>query len=56
MDILKAHTTPQPWWLGYLDTGAHDMVFNTAPKVTLYWGWRYVLLGLEVREPARSKP
>ena len=44
VDILKAHTTPQPWWLGYLDTGAHDMVFNTAPQVTLYWGWRYVLI------------
>ena len=44
VDILKAHTTPQPWWLGYLDTGAHDMVFNTAPQVTLYWGWRYVLV------------
>jgi hypothetical protein len=35
VDILKAHTTPQPWWLGYLDTGAHDTVFNTAPQVTL---------------------
>ena len=44
VDILKAHTTPQPWWLGYLDTGAHDVVFNTVPKVTLYWGWRYVLV------------
>jgi hypothetical protein len=44
VDILKAHTTPQPWWLGYLDTGAHDIVFNTAPQVMLYWGWRYVLV------------
>jgi len=38
------HTAEQPWWLGYLDTGAHDVVFNTVPKVTLYWGWRYVLV------------
>lgn len=44
VDILKTHTTPQPWWLGYLDTGAHDIVFNTVPQVTLYWGWRYVLI------------
>ena len=44
VDILKAHTAEQPWWLGYLDTGAHDVVFNTVPKVTLYWGWRYVLV------------
>jgi hypothetical protein len=38
VDILKTHTTPQPWWLGYLDTGAHDIVFNTVPQVTLYCG------------------
>ena len=44
VDILKAHTAEQPWWLGYLDTGAHDVVFNTVPKLTLYWGWRYVLV------------
>jgi hypothetical protein len=29
---LKAHTATQPWWLGYLDTGAHDIVFDTAPR------------------------
>jgi len=32
VDILKAHTAEQPWWLGYLDTGAHDVVFNTSPR------------------------
>jgi hypothetical protein len=48
VDILKVHTAEQPSWLGYLDTGAHDVVFNTVPKVTLYWG-------LEVR-PRRSRP
>jgi hypothetical protein len=44
VEILKAHTPPQPWWLGYLDTGAHDIVFSTAPQVALYWDWRYVLV------------
>jgi hypothetical protein len=34
----------QPWWLGFLDTGAHDVVFDHVPKVTLYTGWRYVLV------------
>jgi len=32
VDILKVHTAPQPWWLGYLDTGGHDIVFDTAPR------------------------
>lgn len=41
---LIQHTPNQPWWLGYLDTGAHDIVFPYAPKVTLYWGWPYVLV------------
>jgi hypothetical protein len=30
--------------LGYLDTGADDIVFPDAPKVTLYAGWHYVLV------------
>jgi hypothetical protein len=34
----------QPWWLGYLDTGSHDVVFHNAPRVTLYSGWDYVLV------------
>ena len=34
----------QPWWLGFLDTGAHDVVFPDAPRVRLYWEWRYVLV------------
>ncbi|MET8121638.1 hypothetical protein [Micromonospora sp. NPDC005189] len=41
---LAACTPDQPWWLGYLDTGAHDIVFPRAPKVSLYWGWSYVLV------------
>jgi hypothetical protein len=34
----------QPWWLGYLDTGAHSVVFEDVPKVLLYWDWPYVLV------------
>jgi hypothetical protein len=30
---------------GILDTGADDIVFPDAPKVTLYAGWHYVLVG-----------
>lgn len=42
-DLIQ-HTADQSWWLGYLDTGAHDIVFPYAPKVSLYWGWPYVLV------------
>jgi hypothetical protein len=44
IDVLTAHTPRQPWWLGYLDTGAHDVVFPGAPMVSLYYGWSYVLV------------
>jgi hypothetical protein len=44
VDELTDHTADQPWWLGYLDTGAHDTVFPRAPKVSLYWSWSYVLV------------
>ncbi|MGH9063900.1 MAG: hypothetical protein ACRD0L_08050 [Acidimicrobiales bacterium] len=42
--LLNEQSAGQPWWLGYLDTGADDIVFPDAPKVTLYEGWRYVLV------------
>jgi hypothetical protein len=42
--LLTEHTADQPWWLGYLDTGADDIVFTGAPMVTLYSGWPYVLV------------
>jgi hypothetical protein len=42
--LLAAQSGDRPWWLGYLETGAHDVVFDHAPKVTLYAGWRYVLV------------
>ena len=41
--LLGGHSAGQPWWLGYLDTGADDIVFPDAPRVTLYTGWDYVL-------------
>jgi hypothetical protein len=42
--LLSEQSAGQPWWLGYLDTGADDIVFPDAPKVTLYAGWHYVLV------------
>ena len=30
---------PHEWWLGYLDTGAHDVVFPTARTVKMYANW-----------------
>ena len=44
IDELVACTPDQPWWLGFLDTGAHDVVFPHAPRVSLYWDWPYVLV------------
>jgi hypothetical protein len=41
---LSEYSAAQPWWLGYLDTGTDDIVFPRAPMVTLYAGWRYVLV------------
>jgi hypothetical protein len=42
--LLSEQSAGQQWWLGYLDTGADDIVFPDAPKVTLYYGWHYVLV------------
>lgn len=42
--LLAEQSGEQPWWLGYLDTGADDVVFPDAPRVTLYAGWSYVLV------------
>ncbi|HWH10777.1 MAG TPA: hypothetical protein VG165_06585 [Solirubrobacteraceae bacterium] len=44
IELLTRHTARQPWWLGYLDTGADDVVFADAPRATLYTGWKYVLV------------
>ncbi|MCY7365109.1 MAG: hypothetical protein LH469_07345 [Frankiaceae bacterium] len=44
VEVLRKNTADQSWWLGYLDTGAHDVVFPEAPLVTLYWDWSYILV------------
>ena len=44
LQLLAEQGADQPWWLGYLDTGAHDVVFDQAPKVAVYTGWTYVLM------------
>ena len=44
LSVLRDHTSDQPWWLGYLDTGADDVVFPDAARTTLYSGWSYVLV------------
>ena len=44
LSVLREHSTGTPWWLGYLDTGADDVVFPEATRVTLYAGWPYVLV------------
>jgi hypothetical protein len=43
VDVLDARTAPQPWWLGYLDTGVADVVDPGAPRVSAYHEWPYVL-------------
>lgn len=42
--LLTASSSEQPWWLGYLDTGADDVVFADASRVRLYSDWPYVLV------------
>lgn len=47
--VLSAHTDRQPWWLGFLDTGASDVVLEDAARV-LSNGVRYVLVQAGPRE------
>jgi hypothetical protein len=42
--VLSQHTAAQPWWLGYLDTGVSDIVFNDVRKAGLPGRHRYVLV------------
>ena len=44
IELLTEQTPQQPWWLGYLDTGASDVVFPYAPRTTVYYGYGYVLV------------
>ncbi|HEY1419999.1 MAG TPA: hypothetical protein VGG90_04740 [Candidatus Dormibacteraeota bacterium] len=56
IELLRQHTPQQPWWLGYLDTGASHIVFWDAPKVMLYSGWSYVLIEAGPEQAAASRP
>ncbi|MFC0529707.1 hypothetical protein [Phytohabitans kaempferiae] len=51
--LLTEQSRDQAWWLGYLDTGADDLVFPDAPRVTLYAGWQYVLVQAGPAQAAR---
>ena len=42
--VLSEHSEPQPWWLGYLDSGATDLIFGGARQVRFYADWPYVLI------------
>lgn len=44
VELLSGQSPGQAWWLGYLDTGADDIIFPDAPMVTMYSDWRYVLV------------
>ena len=53
VEALSGHSGAQPWWLGYLEMGpGDDVVFSDAPRVTLYSGWRYVLIEAGPRQAA----
>lgn len=53
LEVLGRHSTQERWWLGYLDTGGSDVVFDDAPMITLYAGWRYVLVSAGQEQAAR---
>jgi hypothetical protein len=56
LTLLRQQSPDQRWWLGYLDTGADDIVFPDAPKVTLYAGWHYVLIEAGPDQAAAWRP
>jgi hypothetical protein len=56
LTLLREQSPDQRWWLGYLDTGADDIVFPDAPKVTLYAGWHYVLVEAGPEQAAAWRP
>jgi hypothetical protein len=47
ISVLRRPVPQQTWWLGYLDTNrlGDQAVFPDAPRVVLYKGWEYVLVG-----------
>ena len=56
VELLRRHALRPRWWLGYLDTGASDIVFWDAAKVMLYTGWRYVLIEAGAEQAATWRP
>ena len=55
--LFEAHAAPQSWWLGYLETGASDIVFWDAPKVPGYYqSWNYVLVNAGPEEALTWRP
>jgi hypothetical protein len=56
VELLRRHSPERPWWLGYLDTGASDIVFWEAPTVMLYTGWHYVLIQAGPEQAATWRP
>src|ERR671932_95532 len=54
--VLSEHAPPGPWWLGYLDTGADDVVFPDAPPVILHSDWQYVLVEAGPQQAAAWRP
>jgi hypothetical protein len=56
LSILIERTEPQPWWLGYLETGSSDVVFPDAPRVEMYAHWPYVLVEAGPDQAAKWRP
>jgi hypothetical protein len=56
VDVLRRHSAGARWWLGYLETGASDIVFPDAPKVTLHYHWRYVFALAGPEQAATWRP
>ena len=56
--LLVDHGADRDWWLGFLDTGASDVVFPDAPRVRIYSDWPYVLVKAGPQEALqwRSEP
>jgi hypothetical protein len=50
--LLSEHAPERSWWLGYLDTGASEVVFPYAPRTTIYSGYPYVLVEAGPRQAA----
>jgi hypothetical protein len=53
IELLTQQTPEQPWCLGYLDTGASDVVFPYGPRTTVYYGYGYVLVEAGPQQAAR---